>query len=146
MSPEEARAELVRRLREWNYKQGKYALKAVYPDGHAEHCCLGVAGEIVVEEGLCEWVPFDGQLNSNEAEELVQDLGVEIFALEPKDVRDTERYDVLPRSVKDFFGFREVNGKYDTHGYKSLAGDNDNGVPFEKIAERIETDPTLLSA
>ena len=147
MTPAEARAELVLRLTNGSYTQGQYTLKAVHQDtGETRHCCLGVGGEIAVEEGICEWVPFVGEPSSVEATDL-QDDGWELFALRSIGTR-TETPDVLTDAARRFFGLRKSDGAYQTDlfdAHRSLALDNDSGIPFDQIAERIANDESLLS-
>ena len=50
-------------LRSGEYKQGRGAIKAVFPDGHAEYCCIGVACDVFGKNPSKDWptsVPFFG--------------------------------------------------------------------------------------
>lgn len=77
------------------------------------HCCLGVLCELAIEAG--------------------------VTVSKTKDERDRVRYDDdvsgLPKSVMEWSGIRSVFGNYSFE--HSLSCDNDNEVPFKKIATTI---------
>jgi hypothetical protein len=103
------KAEWVRRLREDNIPQTTNGLLG---DVNGRRCCLGVLCDIAVEHGVIP-LPEGGSA-------LVYG--------------DKEKY-VLPRVVAEWASI-DCTGRY--YSTKSLAIDNDNGMPFPKIADVIE--------
>ena len=48
--------ELIHRLESNKYKQVRGTLREITPDGALiGNCCLGVAGQILVDKGICRW-------------------------------------------------------------------------------------------
>lgn len=119
MTPEEARKAWVEALRSGEYKQGKGFLTI---DG--KYCCLGVACELAVADG----VPVTVQKGF------------------------TTVYDgtsvLLPESVQKWLGLSVDNGSYvaGNHRQTDLAKRNDDGVKFARIADIIESEPKGLLA
>lgn len=109
---------LIEALRSGKYKQTRRAL-------HDEngYCCLGVACEVAIENG------------------------VSIKRLSPsQNRRISYTYNgesaILPSIVQEYFGFNDNNGGYEYDGSNvSLTDDNDWGKTFDEIADIIESEP-----
>jgi hypothetical protein len=115
MNPE-IKARWVAALRSGEYTQGTAMLRS----GTGCHCCLGVLTDLAVKAGVGEW--------GAEPE-----CGAFYFGSDSA---------MLPEAVSKWAGFYyparmgnevEIDGCYDM-----LAGHNDGGIPFEKIADAIE--------
>lgn len=147
------KAELVERLRSGKYAQGKEKLGVKDDDGE-RFCCLGVLCEIAVERGIikrfdqpvdcwdCEHpddtvhkieVHYDGSYDATLPQKVVDWAGI-------------ESVDIDYRSADDNFDDYEGMGRFESEQHKrsgnvehaSLAGMNDDGVPFTEIAQFIE--------
>lgn len=103
-------------LRGGKYKQGAGALR----DGD-HYCCLGVACELFLEEN-------PGAIK-----------------VEQQDLSGHTAYEgsvaVLPDVVRDWLGLSTEIGQF---GGYSLSEKNDNGTPFQQIADIIEAEPIGL--
>lgn len=134
----EMEKKLVAALRSGKYKQGRSYLRV-----GDRYCCLGVACDLMVQEGMGEWLPpsdsdedvrqidIDGAFvfrasgDQEDAEQLVQWMrdrmgwisGVGDVAIESRD------------AVDSLAGYNDVD---------SLAGYNDGGLTFDQIADIIE--------
>lgn len=110
----------VAALRSGEYKQGKGCLSR---DGY--DCCLGVACKLFVAEN-------PGSISVEEDE-----LGA---------IRFDGETAILPLAVRDWLGLGEEEGHYveDDHSNTWLSVLNDDGVPFEDIANIIEAQPEGL--
>ncbi len=117
----ERRKKLVAALRSRRYKQTRMRLGRC-TDEELTYCCLGVACEVAIEEGL------------------------DVVRLESDNLLlYDDQKTCLPESVKDFFGFSNDAGAFEgRHGTSSLMKLNDNGTPFEQIADTIEMNPKGL--
>lgn len=107
-------------LRSGKYKQGRNTLR--YSD---EFCCLGVACDIAIENGVALTVAQD-------------EYGEWTYG---------GKADVLPPSVQEWLCLRTANAapKGEIEGeHESLAGYNDGGGTFEEIAAVIESEPEGL--
>jgi hypothetical protein len=117
MTTAEARKLWVEALRSGDYPQTTGTLR----DEHG-YCCLGVACEIAVQNGV----------------------------IKPATATCGLRYvygyadGVLPRSVKQWLGLATADGGFLTYDRTSLARMNDAGAPFEDIADVIEREPDGL--
>lgn len=130
----------VKALRSKKYKQGRWFLKSVDPKNTVKHCCLGVLCELYQEEQRrnkkkplqteeqsgCSW-QANGSVKN-----------VVVFGV-------TENSQTLPNSVKRWAGLKTDTGeiidgyvKYAKEEFSSLAGLNDRGCSFSKIATIIE--------
>lgn len=117
-------AELVRRLRSGEYVQGNGHLKK-----DDTYCCLGVACEMAVEAGVTQrfttYRPGVAGYGPNGSATSIA---------------------ALPPAVREWLGFSSgygttVIGRPDQDEFDSpyeLAGLNDNGMPFDQIADVIE--------
>lgn len=127
MEPNKERIQLwVDALRSGKYKQGRHAL-AYELDNQKFFCCLGVACEVAIENGLEIEVTRQGE-----------------------SCRTCIFYDLseglLPTRVQKWFGLPSLNPVvHHTNSttkrcwlWMSLSGLNDNGTPFEQIAIDIE--------
>jgi hypothetical protein len=121
----EIKAEWVAALRSGDYIQGKGQLCAEDHEGKMRHCCLGVLSELAVKAGVAERTRLMRDLP------IVDFDGVTGFL--PKSVQEWAELDSESPSVAGPF-----KGVLTSAGAVSLAGLNDAGVPFEKIAELIE--------
>jgi hypothetical protein len=106
----------VRALRSGKYKQGRERLTALDENGDPkEHCCLGVLCQLAIKKGVpMKVLPFTEGT--------------------PRLSYDGERA-VLPRKVRNWAMVRWSSGDF---GTESLAGLNDSGKSFKKIADTIE--------
>jgi len=111
----EKAVELVTALRSGKYKQSQGHLRT-----DKGFCCLGVACDI---SGVSSWEKA-----------------------KPTDYyyMYVENTGIMPAPVMEYFGFRDAGGRPaltendEFWTEKSLWAKNDNGVPFEKIADYIE--------
>lgn len=149
----EIKAELVERLRSGRYIQGKEKL-AIKDDDGERYCCLGVLCEIAVERGIitrveqdvecwdCEnpdvcipkiEVHYDNTYDATLPQKVVNWAGVESVDID---------YRVPDQNFDDYEGMGRFESEYAARSgsvkYASLAGMNDDGVPFEEIATWIE--------
>lgn len=150
----EVRDELVKRLRSGDYIQGKEKLALKDEDGE-RFCCLGVLCEIAVEEGVIQreeqgdehW-DFETDDEGIYVERIVvnyMDRGSYDATLPPKVaiwaglLTEEEWNEMTGAAFHDGAGMgrfaESVEGK-PTMG--TLAGMNDDGVPFSEIADFIE--------
>ena len=106
-------------LRSGKYKQGKGSLNC---DGKL--CCLGVACEVAIQNGV----------------------KVQVIKTKIDDASYDGGFGFLPESVRDWLGLRTVDGEYKTGDchYTSLAKLNDKGKTFAEIADIIEGEPEGL--
>lgn len=111
----------IEALRSRKYKQGKNQLR----DYNNNYCCLGVACEIAIKNGLNINVALEGRIYSYD--------GVD---------------DILPDNVRNYYGLVTNHGSYQTGKYKeqrSLVEDNDDyQYEFIKISNIIEKEPEGL--
>lgn len=150
----EVRDELVKRLRSGDYIQGKEKLALKDGDGE-RYCCLGVLCEIAVEEGVIhreeheeEHWDFDTDDEGIYVEQVVvnyMDAGSYDATLPPKVaiwaglLTEEEWAEMSGAAFDDGAGmgrFAEKVAGQPTMG--TLAGMNDDGVPFSEIADFIE--------
>lgn len=132
LTPQEARAVLVARLRSGTVTQTRGTLGR--PDG--SRCCLGVACDIGVEYGIIP-APIEDP-RSMIRKGMLYGVGEDV------------QVSSLPDAVRRFFGFRHVSGGYGGFGgygsmgacNDSLMGDNDaKGHTFAQIADTVESRP-----
>lgn len=151
----EVRDELVKRLRSGKYIQGKEKL-AVKDEEGERFCCLGVLCEMAVEQGITKRSENDNEYWDFEAEESEYVTRIEVSY-----GNDGGSYDAtLPPEVAIWAGllteddWSELTGLMFDDGagmgrfadkvdpnkptQNSLAGMNDDGVPFTEIADFIE--------
>lgn len=107
---------LVDALRSGKYKQGKASLGKRSQDGE-ENCCLGVACEVAIENGL--------ELDKEYTENIV--------------FYDNEAT-ILPNSVRKWYGFKDNNPELLTglsyvYGTPATRVNDDYGYSFEKISK-----------
>lgn len=113
MAPNENARKWVEALRSGEYEQGK---RRLCRDG--KHCCLGVACEVAIKNGV-------------EIER--RDYGGTIYF--------DGHCDLLPEKVREWLGLNSDGGRYlPLTGKKSdLATRNDSGADFKRIANIIES-------
>lgn len=122
----------VQALRSGEYKQGTGVLHAERADGTHEFCCLGVACDLAVKDGV---------EMSIEREVDIERGGHTIFY-------DTDG-GVLPRAVSNWLGLSDKhlagNPNLPSEDLQSLSILNDQrGYGFEEIAYAIERDADYL--
>ena len=140
----------VRALRSKKYKQFKGCLKVTSRTGDDRHCCLGV---------LCELYQNAQQRNKKQgmAVSVILPYNVPDADVDPGVVPQTsfatgfgrkKESQSLPVCVQRWAGIRSHNGRFNFSdafgGRNNLADLNDNGMPFTKIADRIEECVTEL--
>jgi hypothetical protein len=111
----ENRKKWVEALRSGKYKQGFYDLRDVYDN----FCCLGILCEIAGEEKYLD-----------------EDNNFWIYG--PKEENNTAG---ATDFAKDFVGLIDGLGHFESGVLSSM---NDNGVPFDQIADVIESEPEGL--
>lgn len=104
----------VEALRSGKYKQGQGYLRF-----NDKFCCLGVACDVAIENGLC--VKVD---SANKQIYYGGEVGI------------------LPQIVSDWLGMRVRTSEFD--GLNQLTVENDNGSTFSEIADLIESEPKGL--
>ena len=126
MKPE-VKDQWVKALRSEEYEQGHGYLR----DSNDRYCCLGVLCDLAVKAGVIS----EPELASTEGGE------GESYSFGPD-----RNHDILylPDVVRDWAGLATHNPTYgpdpdaDMVDAPTLAGANDDGVPFDQIAELIE--------
>ena len=115
------RKDWVAALRSGNYKQTTH-----YLHNNEGYCCLGVAAELA-------GIPYE-----------VDENGVYTYSevLEYEDV--VKRTTVLNNDGMKYYGLRESNGRSFNNHKETLADYNDSGMPFNDIADIIESEPEGL--
>ena len=119
MNRAEARAAWVAALRSGQYKQGRG-----YLANKGQFCCLGVACELAIADGV--------KVKRKDR---------------PSGVKEYDGITgTMPLSVRQWLGLKYSDGAYKTDdGYheenRNLACLNDNGYGFEAIAQLIESHP-----
>lgn len=108
----------VEALRSGKFQQAKNRLAT--KDGF---CCLGVACEVAIENGV-------------EIKKIVVDTGGILY-----DYNEM----LLPDSVKEWLNLTTCGSDYEVIGNaQQLSADNDSGKTFTKIADIIESEPEGL--
>jgi hypothetical protein len=115
LTPVQARELWANELESGNWKQGTGQL-ARQTDTGTEYCCLGVACELAVQEGII--VGYDGEMGA-----------LELYA-----------------KVENWLGLADPEGCYGEGKQTSLVSDNDTGATFEQIAATIRNEPEGLIA
>lgn len=113
----------VRALRSGKYKQCKSTLTKLEGSKKVGHCCLGVLCELALKKGV--------ELETTPSEEQDDALQYE------------DEYIFLPAKVRKWAALRENDGDY-AYDKDSLAGQNDSGTSFKKIADVIEENAALI--
>lgn len=147
------KAELVERLRSGKYAQGKEKLATKEGDDTL-YCCLGVLCEMAVERGIINRIEQDVECwDCENPDTCVTKVEVHYdntyHATLPKKVIDwagIESVDIDHRSADENFDDYEGMGRFEAESYRhngtvphaTLAGMNDEGVPFTEIAQFIE--------
>lgn len=125
---------LVEALRSDRFQQGRRHLKRANLDGSVRHCCLGVACEIAIEQGLSVNVGDDLRVGA---------------------VSFDHSNDVLPESVQDWFGFDGSNPRLtplkskfvwwrlfwqpkSEHAISATLANDERGMSFGQIADAFE--------
>jgi hypothetical protein len=128
----------VRALRSKKYKRGAGYLKIVRKNGEARHCCLGVLCELYQAERKRDKKPLLSIESGTGYSYLEAGASVTGFG-------DEGEAQVLPQRVQRWAGLKDMSG--DMRGdlvpcagnsYPSLAGLNDAGCSFARIADIIE--------
>ncbi len=114
--------EWITALRSGEYKQVSGALCKLNGDGSVKgHCCLGVACEVAIKNGLDVDVSED-DINSDQSKR-----------------RYAQSTYWLPASVQGFYGFANESGFPNTGDTeRRLTEMNDRGEPFDYIADVLE--------
>lgn len=115
------RAELLRRLRSGEYRQGLGRLRS----SSGEFCCLGVIADMGVEAGVATW--------------RLEDFWEEGPVVEDMSGNTDANY--LSPDLVDWIGLNSFHGRLDIDAERnvvSLAEANDAGYTFEQIADLIE--------
>lgn len=133
MTPEEVRAEWLKRLRSGDYTQGTGVLR----DDNDNYCCLGVLCQIAVEEGV---IPEPALHKDKQWARYMYDQTTYL------DGHVAGATTVLPMSVREWAGLAQDDGSYkDGENIRSLAWLNDTqNASFEEIADVIESEPDGL--
>lgn len=107
----------VAALRSGKFKQGKGSLGDC-----GLYCCLGVACELAIENGVNINVKDEGGRKSYDG-----------------------AWATVPESVEKWLGLNEDTGGYEGEdGYETLTEQNDGGMSFQEIADIIESEPEGL--
>lgn len=120
---------LVKALRSGRFMQGTRKLRGKDLDRDDYYCCLGVACEVAMENGL----PLSTRI-------IGADFGKSIFSYsDPLDQSDYS-WRVLPRTVQTWYEFSETDPLVNLEWWQSstLAHLNDDGFSFTEIADIIE--------
>lgn len=117
MNQTEARAAWVAALRSGQYAQGRAHLCK-----ESKHCCLGVACELAIADGV-------------EIERKICNTTL---------VRFNGNSGAMPLAAMSWLGLREPDGSLKDG--RSLASLNDQGYSFEALAQIIESNPEGLFA
>lgn len=141
MALNEHAKQLVAALRSGDYLQGRGSLRNVAYDGEPLHCCLGVASDLLVQEGNSEW------------QGVGDDLDVLFVYRDYDGVSYGESETELVEDVMNYYGFATPEGGFMCgFVYETLTGItgrslmdlNDSGATFEEIADCIESEPPGL--
>lgn len=117
---QQLRTEWIKRLRSGTYIQGQNHLKA-----EGKHCCLGVACEILVEEGRLT------------TQETGYNTGGGTRSLRTSFNGNGA---TLPDEVVAYFGMHDTTGRHNLPGEWALTALNDGqGKTFSEIADALET-------
>jgi hypothetical protein len=120
-------------LRSGKYQQSQFRLTRLDTEGNViGHCCLGVACELAIQNG----VPLE--VNTEESELLIEGPLTKVKARSYNQMSS-----FLPKSVWEWLGLQSCNGM---HQADSLSSMNDSGKTFEEIATLIESEPAGLFA
>jgi hypothetical protein len=120
MTTREARELWASELESGNWKQGTGQL-ARETDQGTEYCCLGVACELAVREGI-----IDGYAQMSPNLECYPDVWLWL-------------------GLHDYEGtYQTACGPYGAQTGTALVVDNDSGQPFEEIAATIRNEPEGL--
>jgi hypothetical protein len=111
----------VAALRSGEYKQCAGMLTKLDGDKVIGHCCLGVACEVAIANGV------ELKVEDCETRRIYNDDDA-----------------VLPDPVVEWLGLTSRDGAYNEDG--QLTADNDAGQPFDRIADIIESESEKLFA
>lgn len=141
MNPE-IKALWLEALRSGEYEQGEGWLKQMPDDGPAEYCCLGVLCDLAEKAGIVESreeLSGDDTPVARYFGRLVTEYGYSEVTVLPKAVADWADLKVEHPDVLDYTDMLGSNSCGDFgEGSNSLVSLNDNGVPFDEIANIIE--------
>lgn len=135
------RATWIEALRSGEYKQGVNSLCRMGMDGDPRFCCLGVAADLAGVEVMDDFtIPGSNRAYKSTA------------AAMSGDSFDFEEVSVLPSGAAEWLGLNDRQPTLAGEGYplprtygddtvmeRSLIALNDAGVPFEVIADLIES-------
>lgn len=115
----------IKALRSGKYTQGPQVLKLIKDNG-TKHCCLGVLCELAIEDGILV------EHSSSSP------IGFQKFG-------SNDEYCLLPEEVRKWAGISKDRGlmvriKLKDDPMSSLTKLNDNGTPFDKIANIIKSE------
>lgn len=113
----------VEALRSGEYEQARGKLCRKSDDGEENFCCLGVACELAIAEG----VPV--------TKHVVKTID-DVFRITYDGMEQT-----LPARVREWLDLGYANGSYN---HSALTTDNDSGATFVQIANIIEREQDLL--
>lgn len=141
------RDDLIARLRSGAYLQGNMRLRSL-EGGDERFCCLGVLCEMAVEAGVIESgkeyedefinrraYMYDGRWSATLPDKVIAWAGV------------VSEYDERINLPGGDLADQEGTGRFEiasTRRYSSLAEMNDSGVPFEQIADYLESEVVPL--
>lgn len=114
------RDEWTAKLRSGEFKQGRFALRTK----DDEYCCLGILCQIAVGYGAID-APRPHPHSKNYR-----------YGLRSSQGETQGDVAFLPIEVMEWAGIDTPDGRYGEIGY--LSTDNDNGVPFDVIANIVE--------
>ena len=122
----------VEALRSKKYKQGRERLL----DEDDNYCCLGVLGDLAVEDNVCSWEDY-GYLDdgSGESSYLALPRFIADWACSPEDALYLKTENP---SEEDAFSFLVYFEGVAPRRLTSLDTLNDRGITFEEIADLIE--------
>lgn len=133
--------EMIERLRSGKYEQGSGYLRYRSTSGD-QFCCLGILCEMAAEEGVIERVVPDGEnrkaftyKDPNDADQKTHSSYLPGAVIEWAGiVSDVEKSGAVGSEVYRY----EEQGAFGEDPTKTLAYMNDNGIPFDHIADWME--------
>lgn len=127
--------EMVERLRSGKYKQGSGYLRFRHEDGD-RFCCLGVLCEMAAEDGVIERVDATGEGRVVKYRHQGAN-GSHATFLPPAVIEWAGMVSDVEKTVVAEF-FYEEQGAFGEIPTDTLAYMNDNGTPFDEIADWME--------
>lgn len=127
--------EMVERLRSGKYEQGSGYLRLRHSDGD-QFCCLGILCEMAVEEGVVERIDAaaDGRVFKYRTNGVD---GSWATFLPPAVIEWAGMVSDIEKTMSGQFIYEE-QGAFGEDPTDTLAYMNDNGTPFDQIADWME--------